>query len=111
MGTRRKVEATSGVSAAERALSKPFRSDSKPITADALISRAAMSTSRVPSPSDAALVQLRKLLAYNDAGAGKRLGRGQAITMLQSYGWQGRSHDAIEALCKSLGRFSYARAE
>lgn len=99
------------MSAAERALSKPFRSDSKPITADALISRAAMSTSRVPSPSDAALVQLRKLLAYNDAGAGKRLGRGQAITMLQSYGWQGRSHDAIEALCKSLGRFSYARAE
>lgn len=107
----KRIEVAGSVSAAERALSKPFKSDSKPITAEQLIAKASASTSRIPAPSDAALVQLRKLLDYNDAGLGKHVGREQAIAMLQSHGWLGRSHAAVEALCKSLGRFSYARAE
>lgn len=78
--------------------------------ADALIASADRGTA--PRPSPAAIVALRKVIAYNDtrprSGASGRVSRDAAVQMLrESFGWDHGAH-ALEAFVKrALGRKSW----
>lgn len=80
-----------------------------PSLADALIAERRRGTAKA-LPSEQALTELRKVLAYNDEHAAptKKVSRAQTIAMLRSLGWTGESETALDRLCReALGRRSY----
>lgn len=69
---------------------------------------------RTPMPSNDACEQLLELCSANDvrgASGPGRLSREDAIKWLRDdYGWIGRGRDALDSVCRRLGRKSYAKA-
>jgi hypothetical protein len=80
----------------------------KQTQADALIAKVRLGTSIAP-PSSAAMAELRKVLAYNDATRAptKRVSIDAAIEMLRGMGWQGSSKSSLDRVCREIGRRSY----
>lgn len=75
--------------------------------ADALIEKASQGQ-HLADPTPQAMVELKKVLDYNEAAPHKRkVSAAAAIEMLQSFGWIG-SRQALDALCRrNFGRRTY----
>lgn len=68
-------------------------------------------TSTTAMPPKEACDELLKLCKANDAKGARgpgRLSRDKAIEWLRGdYGWIGRGHDALDSVCRRLGRRNY----
>lgn len=85
----------------------------KPRTAAELIATKVVGRpdNTLPLPCAEALVQLAEMLTHNDSGAQPHMSREDAIELLQGYGWAGNSKQALDTLCKKIGRASFAKAK
>jgi hypothetical protein len=68
-------------------------------------------TSTTPMPVKEACDELLKICKGNDLKGSRgpgRLSRDRVIEWLRKdYGWTGRGHDALDSVCRRLGRRSY----